>query len=334
MARQLDVVEALVPSLQQSSGVGRCRSWLAVQRQATIYLRHLAWWAQRRVPQALLPALADHRTAMEAHRAGAGAQLEAFDEATRRRARADLGIRVAVLGKGGAGKTMLCATLARQLARRRRNVLAVDLDTNPGLSMSLGLGPGAPGLAPEALEEHAGASYGWRLAEGLSPQEAVDRYAVAGPDGVRFLAVGKITSLDKAAAKRSLPAMTELLLGFGAPEVDVVADLEAGLTTPFEAYHAFADTVVIVVGPAWKSALTARRLLPMVGERNTVVVANRVHDESDHPGLAPRVRVPFDPCVVAAERQGRSPMDACPGSPAMCALGALGDVLLTQEGAT
>lgn len=334
MARRLDVVEALVSSVEQASPAERCRAWLAVQRQATVYLRHLVSRARRPVPPASVPSLADHRSALEAYRKRAEGELEAFDETTRRRARADLGVRVAIMGKGGAGKTMLCATLARQLARKGRRVLAVDLDTSPGLSMSLGLGPSGPGLGLEAVEEHVGASYGWRLAEGLSPPEAVDRYSVVGPDGVRFLAVDKISSLDKAAAKRSLPAMTELLLGFGAPDVDVVADLEAGLTTPFEAYHSFADTVVIVVGPAWKSALTARRLLPMVGERDTVVVANRVHGEPDHPWLTPAVRVPFDPCVVAAERLGRAPMDACPGSPAIRALEEVTDVLLTLEGAT
>ncbi len=332
MARQLDVVEALAATARSASDARTsCLRWLAVDRQATSYLRHLASWAQTRVLRDRLSSIAGHRTALEAHRTRAGVELEAFDEEVRRRAGADLGVRVAIMGKGGAGKTMICATLARQLACRGRKVLAVDLDTNPGLSMSLGLGPSAPGLGPEALEEHAGASYGWRLAEGLSPVEAVERYSTVGPDGVRFLAVGKICSVDKTAAKRSVPAMTEVLLGFCAPDVDLVVDLEAGLTTPFERYHSFADTVVVVVGPAWKSALTARRLLPMVGERDTIVVANRVGDEPHHPGLAPRVRVPFDPCVVHAERQGRAPMDACPTSPAMRAVGTLGDVLLTKE---
>jgi CO dehydrogenase nickel-insertion accessory protein CooC1 len=152
-----------------------------------------------------------------------------------------------------------------------------------------------------------------------------------GPDGVRFLSVGKICSVDKLAAKRSLAAMTEILLGLGSPDLDVLADLEAGLTTPFEGYHSFAHTVVVVVGPAWKSALTARRLLPMVGERDVIVAGNRFGDEPDHPGLAPEVRVPFDPCVAQAERQGRAPMNACPTSPAMSALGTLAGAVLSRE---
>lgn len=332
MARQLEVVEALAATAERHADVGaRSLGCLGVERQASTYLRHLVSWARTRGLRARPSAVVDHRTALEAHRARAVVELEAFGEDVRRRASAALGVRVAIMGKGGAGKTMICATLARQLARQGRKVLAVDLDTNPGLSMSLGLGPHAPGLGREALEQHDGASYGWRLAEGVTPVDAVSRCSVVGPDGVRFLSVGKICSLDKSAAKRSLAAITELLLGLGAPDLDVLADLEAGLTTPFEGYHSFADTVMVVVGPAWKSALTARRLLPMVGERDTIVVGNRFGDEPDHAGLVPAVRVPFDPCVVHAEREGRAPMDACPTSPAIRAVGALGDAVLSRE---
>src|SRR5215207_3637961 len=48
-------------------------------------------------------------------------------------------MRLAIAGKGGAGKTTLTATLARLLARRGRHVNAVDDDPNPNLSVALGL---------------------------------------------------------------------------------------------------------------------------------------------------------------------------------------------------
>ncbi len=126
--------------------------------------------------------------------------------------------------------------------------------------------------------------------------------------------------------------MRQILRGFGTPDVDVIADLEAGPTTPFEGYHDFSEDVVIVVGPAWRSAMTARRLLPMVGDRRLAVVANRFRDEPDHPGLPAAVRVPFDPDLTQAEREGRSPFDACPDSPAIAAVGRLADLLLERCG--
>ena len=48
-------------------------------------------------------------------------------------------LRVALVGKGGAGKSVIAGTLARILARRGHRVLALDVDTLPGLALSLGL---------------------------------------------------------------------------------------------------------------------------------------------------------------------------------------------------
>ncbi len=326
LARRTAVVADLEARASDALG------WLAVERQARSYLRHLATWTTGRGFEGVRPDMEAHQAYLESVRDRARCELSALDAATVDAARPRLGIRLAVIGKGGAGKTVISSTLARLLARRDRKVLAADLDTNPGMALSLGLPSTTAGLPPEALAEHPGAAYGWHLAGGLTPLEAVERFATRGPDGVHFLALGKIGTSDKAAAKQSVVAMIHLLLGLGEPGWDVVADLEAGPTTPFERYHAFADDVAVVVGPAWRSAMTARRLLPMVGEgRNPVVVANRFADEPDHPGLAPAIRIPFDPDLAEAERQGLAPLDACPDSPAIAAIARLADRFLAQE---
>ncbi|MDP9452771.1 MAG: hypothetical protein M3P97_05170, partial [Actinomycetota bacterium] len=66
---------------------------------------------------------------------------------------------------------------------------------------------------------------------------------------------------------------------------------------------------------------------PLVADVPTTVVANRMGDEPDHPGIEPAVRIPFDPAVADAERRGLAPLDACPGSPAVDAVAHLADVL-------
>lgn len=199
-------------------------------------------------------------------------------------------------------------------------MLAVDLDTSPGLVFSLGLPSGEAGLPPDVVEEDPGANYGWQLAAQVTPEEVVKECSTPGPDGVHYLGVGKIKSLEKEAAKRSVSALVQVLLGFGRPDWDIIADLEAGPTTPFERYHAFASDTMVVVGPAWRSAMTARRLLPMVASQRPRVIGNRFRDEPDHHGLAPQGRIPFDPEVRAAERSGLSPIDVCPDSPAIRAI--------------
>lgn len=324
MARQIRVLDAHEVDVSRTADpLSRCAGWLALRRQVLGYARYLKPWIPGVGFDGAVPAIAEHQLALTARVALADAELAGFDEATTTSARRRIGLRLAVMGKGGAGKTVLVSALVRLLARRGRRVLAADLDTNPGLAMSLGMAPTEAGLPAEAIEEHGGANYGWQLAAGMSPTEVVERFSTPGPDGVRFLGVGKINSPLKLAAKQSVPAIVQVLLGLGSCGWDVVADLEAGPTTPFERYHAFASDVMVVVGPAWRSAMTARRLLPMVSDVNALVVANQYRDEADHVSPAPWARIPFDPAVREAERRGLSPLDACPDSPAMRAINQL-----------
>lgn len=240
-------------------------------------------------------------------------------------------MRVAVVGKGGAGKTTVAGTLARLLARRGGLVVAADLDPNPGLTWSLGLPVVDAGLPDAALREDEEAPYGWRLATGLTPTEAVERFAVIGPDGVRYLSPGKIDGATHGVS-RSLTAVREILAGLHPLDCDVIADLEAGPTTPFEGYHSFADRVLVIVTPGWSSALTARRLRPIVEDVPITIVANRWGDQAQHRGLRAETIIPADPCIAEADRLGRAPLDHCPGSPAVQAIEALAERLRRAEG--
>jgi CO dehydrogenase maturation factor len=332
MQRQLVVMDDLQARASDP------RAWLAVERHAHSYARHLdTWLAKDRIFPGARGEMAEHKAALEGYARRAREQVADVDPQTLEAARAALGIRLAVIGKGGAGKTVISSTLARLLARQGRNVFACDLDVNPGLAISLGLPPTEAGLPPDAVEEHAGSIYGWQLTGAMRPIEVVERFAAVAPDGVRFLGLGKIgpaaegAGTEKSAAKQSVAALVHLLLGIGEPDWDVIADLEAGPTTPFERYHAFSEDVVVVVGPAWRSAMTARRLLPMVEDRNLTVVSNRFRDEPDHPGLAARIRIPFDPELAEVERQGLAPLDACPESPAIAQISRLAALFVNQE---
>jgi CO dehydrogenase maturation factor len=334
MSRQAAVVdEAATAAVADGDPVSGCRRWLAVERQAAGYERYLQPWRRSGAFERVMPDIEGHREALRRCQSRARSEVAGVDGEMRRWARRGLGLRIGVVGKGGAGKTVLSGTMARLLARQGRQVLAVDLDTNPGLAFSLGLPLSEAGLPPDAVEQDPGANYGWQLAAGMTPDDVVDRYSTRGPDGVRFLGVGKISSIEKEAAKHSVAALVQVLLGFGRPDWDVVADLEAGPTTPFERYHGFASDTVVVVGPAWRSAMTARRLWPMVESQRPVIVANRFRDEPDHPGLEAWARIPDDPEVAEAERLGLAPIDVCPDAPAVRAISELTGRLLAEVGA-
>lgn len=99
-------------------------------------------------------------------------------------------MKIAVVGKGGAGKTTTSAIIARVLARTGHSVVALDGDTNPNLGLSLGIGfdetERLVGMRQALDDEAADADHAadW---EGL-----LDRFGTPGPDGVRFAVVSQI----------------------------------------------------------------------------------------------------------------------------------------------
>ena len=97
-------------------------------------------------------------------------------------------MKIAVVGKGGSGKTTTSAVLARTLARHGHDTLALDCDTNPNLGISLGLGEEATErlvtvrqAVDAGEEEHA-----------VTADDLVERFGAPAPDGVRLAVVSAI----------------------------------------------------------------------------------------------------------------------------------------------
>lgn len=250
-------------------------------------------------------------------------------------------LRVAFVGKGGAGKSALAGTFARVLARRGP-VLAVDSDPMPGLAFSLGVAAGDAPIPDEAVVERAEGEPGprFRLRPDLTAVEAVELYSMKGPDGVRFLQFGKLRGPAWGLA-RSQSAFRQIIAELPEQSWSVVGDLPGGTRQPFFGWGAFASTVLVVVEPTAKSLLSARRLARLaLGEHppeRIVAVANKVRDPGDvdlvarRTGLEVVAAVPWDAELGQAERQGLAPVDAAPGSAAVAAVTSLVD-RLEQEG--
>jgi CO dehydrogenase maturation factor len=103
-------------------------------------------------------------------------------------------MRLAVSGKGGAGKTTIAATLARLLARTGYRVTALEDDPNPNLAVALGLSADEIGRLQrvpreEILEERVDPT-GEALLHLTRPfADVLETYGVRGPDGVGVLAM-------------------------------------------------------------------------------------------------------------------------------------------------
>ncbi len=218
-------------------------------------------------------------------------------------------VKLAVVGKGGAGKTALVALLARALSEQGLMVLAVDLDNNPGLAVSLGIPASDTPLPDEAVEERPGTPYGWGLAAHLTAAEAVRRYAIPAAGRVVFLGFGNNAALDTPVT-RYLTAVRQVAATFDEPGWVVLADLAAGSTNPYEGYARFASLTLVAVEATAASILTARGLLAILAEDGTpaAVVVTKVRRDEDiqlvAQELEPLASVPYDPEVARLERQG------------------------------
>jgi CO dehydrogenase maturation factor len=237
-------------------------------------------------------------------------------------------MRVAFVGKGGSGKSSTAGTLCRLLARRGLPVLALDVDTMPGLALALG-GDLSGARLPTGLAAREDGR-GWQVRKGLRPATLVDRYAARGPDGVRFLELGKLPGRVEPSAT---VAFRYVLERFRRPGWAVVADLAAGTRQPMFGWAGFAGRTIVVVEPSAASILTARRLLPTA----THMVVNKVRGSDDvelvHHAVSLPVlgAIPYDERLAEAEWQGLAPVDAVPDGPAVRAVDALAERLVQES---
>ena len=97
-----------------------------------------------------------------------------------------MAVKLCVAGKGGSGKTSISGTMARLLARDGRRVLAIDADSNPNLSLTLGIPPSKfdelPTLPRDLIRR---TDDGVELKQSL--EEIRSSHSIEGPDGVTLL---------------------------------------------------------------------------------------------------------------------------------------------------
>jgi CO dehydrogenase maturation factor len=241
-------------------------------------------------------------------------------------------MKIAISGRGGVGKTTLCALLAETYAERGRDVLAVDADPSPSLAEALAVPDDLrSSLRPisemdELIEERTGAKPG---ATGgfftLNPRvdDLPDRFSVL-HRGVRLLEMGGIGSggagciCPESAMLRSL--FTQLL--FRHDEV-LLLDMYAGVEHLGRATVDFVDAMVIVVAPTRSSFTAADQIEKMardIGLTRIWLVGNRVRNDEDLAfleGVAAERRLlghlPDDPSAIEADRRGEAIYSAAPG---------------------
>lgn len=247
-------------------------------------------------------------------------------------------MRLAVAGKGGAGKTTISATLARLAARAGRPVVAVDADANPNLSTALGM-PAADSALLEAIPPSLVSRR--RGGAGLTEpvEQVLDRFARTAPDGVRLLGMGAPSHAEEGCLCSAHAVVAALLEDLGDEDTLVVVDMEASPEHLSRGTVRHADVICLVAEPYYRSLETVRRMAALAAEmpiERVAVVANKVRNQGDaeaigefcaHHDLALAGSVPWSDEVVAADRR-RIPVIDWPGAtPVAEAVAALAAVL-------
>jgi CO dehydrogenase maturation factor len=234
-------------------------------------------------------------------------------------------MKLAIVGKGGVGKTTLAAALARRQAALGRPVVAVDADPDGNLASALGVAEDAvprpiAQMRELILERTDAKDEGAGLMFKLNPKvdDLPERFSVDAR-GVRLLLMGTVETGGKGcmcpegAVLKAL--MQHLLLRISD---EVILDMEAGLEHMGRASAKGVDAMIAVVEPGMRSVHTATRIGQLAGQigiERTFVVLNKLSRDDQRERLDRALSgqiiigtLPFDAGLARADLEGR-PVD-------------------------
>ena len=243
-------------------------------------------------------------------------------------------MKLAIAGKGGAGKTTISGTLARHLARDGYEVLALDNDLNPNLSLTVGIPAerlsDLPTLSPDVIRR---GEHGYEMTKTFDEIRAA--HAVTAPDGVTVLVAAEPRKADTGCMGMYHMAMRGIVNEAPAgPGYICILDTEASTEHLKVGTAKHVDALHAVVEPYFKSLESGRRILALaqdLGIARTALLANKVRDGelevvqrfAQQQGLELAGAIPYDECFAHAERAAQAPIDFAPDAPAVVAIGEL-----------
>lgn len=190
--------------------------------------------------------------------------------------------KIAVCGKGGAGKSTVTALLARSMVALGYEPLVIDTDdSNEGTAAKLGIQQLPLPLMDASGRFSIGASgdTSWLSRDPLEIAEIPAEY-IAQADGVKFMSIGKIENPFQGCSCNLGEVTKQLMQNLQPSECEVViADQDAGAESFGRGVEQGCDTVVIVIDPSRDSLLLAERMKFMsegIGIRRIRVIMNKV----------------------------------------------------------
>lgn len=241
------------------------------------------------------------------------------------------GLKLAISGKGGVGKTTLTALLAGRYAELGRRVLAIDADPSPCLGAALGFDHEVlAGLTPISemgalILERTGAepgSYGGYFKLNPRVDDLPDRFSAL-REGTRLLELGGVESGGSGCICPESTLLKALITHILLRRDEVVLlDMYAGVEHLGRGTADAVDAMLVVAEPTVRSLGTAgqiKQLAKDIGLQRIFLVGSKIAGPDDlafvqdrSPGLPVLGALPDDPAVRTADRTGSPLYGASP----------------------
>jgi len=227
------------------------------------------------------------------------------------------GLKIAIGGKGGVGKTTVCAVWAQLFAEEGFDVLAIDADPNTNLALAFGI---SSEQSPEPLikmkqliAERTGTTkdaVGAYFKLNPNVSDLPEKYWVK-TNGVKLLVLGGITQAGTGCACPE-GAFLKALVGhtiLGRQEI-VLIDLSAGVEFMGRASIEGINALVVVTEPGGRSietAITIARMGNELGIKYVAAIANKITDMSQVETIKSQLTIPilanidYNPAVQEAD---------------------------------
>lgn len=202
-------------------------------------------------------------------------------------------MKILVCGKGGCGKSVVSALIAKELAKRGKRVLVVDTDeSNFGIYKNFGVEQpkdfmeylGGKDAVREVLIKsiQGGSGERTKMFKGITIDGIPDDYAVS-KGNIKIMAIGKIHDFGEGCACPMGAVAREFLEALKLDENEyVVVDTDAGIEHFGRGVEAGCDVIVAVVEPSYESIQLTNKIVELASKlgKKAIVVANKVNEKT------------------------------------------------------
>ncbi|NIO29811.1 MAG: AAA family ATPase [Candidatus Latescibacteria bacterium] len=200
-------------------------------------------------------------------------------------------MKLAISGKGGAGKTTLAGILAHYFMNDGYKVLAVDADPDSNLASAIGIPESqAASIKPiseqrKLIKQRTGASprqFGQLFKLNPTVSDIPDKFSINYKD-IKLLVLGAVQKGGNGCACPENVLLQSLLNEIILEREEVViVDLEAGIEHLGRATSGAVDRMIIVVEPSFRSVNTAETIMKLareIGIESFGIVGNKIQNE-------------------------------------------------------